>query len=83
MQLATLNIPALKTEAVAIAVAKVLESVAGVQSVRITLAHGRALVGFDEALASPVQLSGAVQAAGYLVDDAPAGHSCCGGCGGA
>lgn len=82
MQTTTLTIPAMQNEAVAIQVAKALESVSGVDKVHITLAHTRARVGFDEALASPVQLREAVQSAGYIVDDAPAKTGCCGGCGG-
>jgi copper chaperone CopZ len=73
----------MQTEAVAMEVAKALESVSGVDRVYITLAHTRARIGFDETLASAQQLRGAVQAAGFLVaDDAGGGHSCCGGCGG-
>lgn len=82
MQTATLNIPAMRTEALAIQVAKVLESVAGVDAVHITLADTTARVGFDETLATPAKLRGAVQSAGYIVGEEPARHSCCGGCGG-
>lgn len=82
MQTATLNIPAMRTETLAIQVAKVLESVAGVDKVHITLADTTARVGFDETLVSSDLLRGAVRSAGYIVDDAAAGHSCCGGCGG-
>lgn len=82
MQTANFTIPAMRTEAIAIQVAKALESVAGVDKVHITLAHARASVGFDETLATPTQLRGAVQSAGYIVGDEPAAHSCCGGCGG-
>ncbi len=82
MQTATLTIPALQSEAVAIQVAKALETVNGVERVHITLAHARARIEFDDALASPQQLRTAVQSAGYVVDEAPARHSCCGGCGG-
>ena len=81
MQTATLNIPAMRSEVLAIQVAKVLESVAGVDKVHITLADTTARVGFDESLASIEQLRGAVQSAGYIVDE-PARQSCCGGCGG-
>lgn len=82
MQTATLNIPAMRTEVLAIQVAKVLESVAGVDKVHITLSDMTARIGFDESLASLEQLRSAVQSAGYIVGDAPARHSCCGGCGG-
>ena len=82
MQTATLNIPAMRTEVLAIEVAKVLESVTGVDKVHITLADTTARVGFDESLASPEQLRGAVQSAGYIVEAEPARQSCCGGCGG-
>ena len=82
MQTATLNIPAMRTEVLAIQVAKVLESVVGVDKVHITLADTTARVGFDETLASPAQLRGAVKSAGYIIDDEPVRHSCCGGCGG-
>ena len=82
MQTATLNIPAMRSETLAIQVAKVLESVAGVDKVHITLADTTARIGFDESLASLEQLRGAVQSAGYIVDAEPARHSCCGGCGG-
>lgn len=82
MQTANLTIPAMRDEAIAIAVAKALETVNGVDSVHITLAHTRARVGFDENLASPIQLRAAVAAAGFIVADAPAASGCCGGCGG-
>ena len=82
MQTATLTIPAMQTEAVAIQVAHSLESVSGVDKVHIALSHTRARVGFDETLATPDQLRSAVQAAGYVVDEAPSGGGCCGGCGG-
>lgn len=82
MQTATLNIPAMRTEVLAIEVAKVLESVAGVDKVHITLADTTARVGFDESLASAEQLRGVVQSAGYIVEAEKARHSCCGGCGG-
>jgi copper chaperone CopZ len=81
MQTSTFTIPAMQNEAIAIQVAQALEAVHGVGSVHITLAHARARVGFDEHLASPTQLRSAVQAAGFVVADAPAG-GCCGGCGG-
>lgn len=82
MQTATLTIPAMQTEAIAIQVAKALETVTGVDRVHITLAHTVARVGYDENLASPGQLREAVQSAGYTVDDGAKKHSCCGGCGG-
>ena len=82
METTTLTIPALQNEAVGIAVARALEAVAGVGSVHITLAHTRARVGFDAALASPADLRAAVTTAGFVVDDAPARQGCCGGCGG-
>lgn len=82
MQTATLNIPAMQTEVLAIQVAKVIESVAGVDTVHITLADATARIGFDETLASPGQLRGAVQSAGFIVNDEQHAHSCCGGCGG-
>ena len=82
MQTATLTIPAMQNETVAIQVAQALESVSGVDKVHITLAHTRARVGFDETLASPLQLRKAVQQAGFVVDEAPARSGCCGGCGG-
>lgn len=82
MQTATLTIPAMQNEAIAIAVAKALETVNGVDSVHITLAQARARVGFDENIASPIQLRSAVAAAGFIVADAPKAGGCCGGCGG-
>lgn len=82
MQTETLTIPAMQTEAVAIQVAKALETVNGVGKVNISLAHTRAQIEFDDALATPMQLRTALQSAGYIVNDAPASHSCCGGCGG-
>jgi copper chaperone CopZ len=81
MQTATLTIPAMQNEVIAIEVAKALEALNGIESVHITLAHARARVKFDEALASPLQLRSAVTAAGFVVAEAPAG-GCCGGCGG-
>lgn len=82
METATFTIPAMQTEAVAIQVAKALESVTGVDRVHITLAHAKARIGYDERIASPLDLRAAVETAGYIVDDAPERHSCCGGCGG-
>lgn len=81
MQTASLTIPAMNTEAIAIAVAKALESVDGVDQVHITLAHTLARVGFDETRASQDALRGAVNAAGFVVA-AAARAGCCGGCGG-
>lgn len=82
MQTATLTIPAMHSETIAIEVAKALETVAGVDSVHITLAHTRARVGYNEDLASAIDLRAAVESAGFVVAEAPAGRSCCGGCGG-
>lgn len=82
METTTMTIPAMQNEAIAIAVAKVLESVAGVDTVHITLAHARARIGFNEALASPRDLRAAVETAGFVVDAAPVRQGCCGGCGG-
>ena len=82
METTTLTIPALQNETVALAVARALEAVAGVDKVHITLAHARARIGFDGALASPGDLRTAVETAGCVVDDAPARSGCCGGCGG-
>ncbi len=81
MQTATLTIPAMQNEAIAIQVAKALEAVGGVESVHITLAQARARVGFNENAVSSTQLRSAVTAAGFVVADAPSG-GCCGGCGG-
>lgn len=81
MQTATLTIPAMHNEAIALEVARALETVAGVDTVHITLAHARARVGFNESVATPLDLRAAVEGAGYVVADAPA-RSCCGGCGG-
>ncbi len=81
MQTATLVIPAMKTEAIAVQVAMALEAIAGVGKVHVTLAEALARVQFDEALASQGQIRSAVTAAGFVVNAAPA-KSCCGGCGG-
>lgn len=81
MQTATLIIPAMNTESIAIQVAKALESIDGVDRVHITLAHKLARVGFDETRATEVALRSAVKGAGFVVADAPSA-SCCGGCGG-
>jgi copper chaperone CopZ len=81
MQTASLTIPAMQTEAIAIEVAKALEAVAGVDKVHITLAHTLARVGFDETRASHDVLREAVTGAGFVVAAAPSG-GCCGGCGG-
>lgn len=83
MQTATLTIPAMQTEAIAIAVAKALETVNGVDRVHITLAEQRARVGYDERIASPQHLRSVVAAAGFMVTDGAAAGGCCGGCGGA
>ena len=80
MQTASLIIPAMNTEAIAIQVAKALEAIAGVDRVHITLAGTLARVGFDETRATPAALRSAVNAAGFVVAEAPS--SCCGGCGG-
>lgn len=80
MQTATLTIPAMQDQANAIAIAKALETVSGVDTVHITLAQSRVRVGYNENIASPQQLRSAVAAAGYLVADAEASGSCCGGC---
>ena len=82
METTTLIIPALQNEAVAIAVAKALEAVNGVNSVQISLAHSRARVGFNEVMTTPADLRAAVQTAGFVIDEAPARQGCCGGCGG-
>lgn len=81
MQTATLTIPAMQSEAIAIAVAQALETVTGVDTVHITLANTSARVGFNEMLATPEQLHSAVTAAGFAVKprEAKAG-GCCGGC---
>ena len=81
MQTASLIIPAMNTEAIAIAVAKALEAIDGVDRVSITLASTLARVGFDERRATQVALRAAVKSAGFVVADAPSG-GCCGGCGG-
>ena len=81
MQTATLTIPAMTTEAIAVQVAKALETVDGVGRVHITLSHTLARVGFDENLASQDQLRGAITAAGFVVAEKAKG-GCCGGCGG-
>ncbi|NHZ81334.1 copper resistance protein CopZ [Massilia sp. CCM 8695] len=82
MQTALLTIPAMQDQSAALAVAKALEAVAGVETVHLTLATGRARVGFDEARASADQLRLAVAAAGFTVAPQASG-GCCGGCGGA
>ena len=81
MQTATMTIPAMTTEAIAVQVAKALETVEGVGRVHITLAHTLARVGFDETLASQDQLRHAVTSAGFVVAE-QARSGCCGGCGG-
>ena len=81
MQTASLIIPAMKSEAIAIQVAKALEAIEGVDRVHITLAQSLARVGFDETRATQVALRDAVNEAGFVVAEAPSG-GCCGGCGG-
>lgn len=81
MQTATLIIPAMNTEAIAIQVARALEAIDGVDRVHITLASTLARVGFDESRATQKALRSAVNGAGFIVADAPTG-GCCGGCGG-
>ncbi|WP_426105133.1 heavy-metal-associated domain-containing protein [Massilia sp. TSP1-1-2] len=80
MQTASLIIPAMNTEAIAVQVAKALEAIAGVDRVHITLASTLARVGFDETRATPAALRSAVNTAGFIVAEPPS--SCCGGCGG-
>lgn len=82
MQTATLTIPAMQSEAIAMDVSRALETVNGVERIHVTLAHSRVRVGFDEARATPDQLRSALQAAGFAIDDAAAPAGCCGGCGG-
>ena len=81
MQTASLIIPAMNTEAIAIEVAAALEAIAGVERVHITLASTLARVGFDESRANPLALRAAVNGVGYVVAQAPS-SGCCGGCGG-
>ena len=81
METTTFTITTMHDDAAGIAVAKALEAVNGVDNVHINLAHGRAKVGFDKALASNEQLRAAVQTAGFVIDEAPR-QGCCGGCGG-
>lgn len=81
MQTASLTIPAMNTDAIAIQVAIALEAVEGVDRVHITLAHSLARVAFDETRATQVALRSAVNGAGFVVADAPS-SGCCGGCGG-
>lgn len=81
MQTASLIIPAMHTEAIAIQVAKALEAIDGVDRVHITLASTLARVAFDENRATQVALRSAVNAAGFVVTEAPS-SGCCGGCGG-
>jgi copper chaperone CopZ len=81
MQTASLTIPAMTTEAIAIQVAKALENIEGVDRVHITLAHTLARVGFDETRATQDQLRSAVTTAGFIVAEKPK-SGCCGGCGG-
>ncbi|NHZ66568.1 heavy-metal-associated domain-containing protein [Massilia genomosp. 1] len=81
MQTALLTIPAMQNQTVALAVAQALEAVTGVETVHLTLATGRARVGFDEARASAEQLRDALFGAGFTVAP-PASGGCCGGCGG-
>lgn len=81
MQTATLIIPAMNTESIAILVAKALEAIDGVQRVHLTLAHTLARVSFDETRATDVALRSAVKGAGFVVAEVPSA-GCCGGCGG-
>ena len=81
MQTALLSIPTMQDQASALAVPQALEAVAGVETVHLTLATGRARVGYNEAVASPEQLHLAVAGAGFAVAPAASG-GCCGGCGG-
>ncbi len=82
MQTATLMIPAMTSEPIAIQVAKALEAVEGVGRVHITLAHTLARVGYDDLITTSGKLRSAVTAAGFIVADAPK-SACCGGWGGA
>ena len=81
MQTASLTIPAMTTQAIAIAVAKALDSINGVERVHLTLARTVARVSFDETRATTPDLHAAVTAAGFIVA-AAAPSGCCGGCGG-
>lgn len=80
MQTATLTIPAMQSEAIAIAVAQALEMVTGVDTVHITLANASARVGYNELLATPDQLHLALTAAGFAVQAKEKAGGCCGGC---
>lgn len=80
MQTAMLTVPAMRSEAIAIDVARAIEAVQGVSSVQITLATTRARVGFDEAKTTPEHLRDSVAAAGFVAELEKVSGSCCGGC---
>lgn len=80
MQTTILTIPEMQTQETAIAVAKTLEGVAGVENIHISLAASRARIGYNERLATPEQFHSALAAVGFSV--APNTGGCCGGCGG-
>ena len=82
MESTTLTIPAMQNEAIALAVARAIESVPGVGSVHIALAHTKARIGFDQDQTTRGDLRAAVERAGFVVDDTAVRQGCCGGCGG-
>jgi copper chaperone len=52
------------------AVTDALQSVHGVSRAQVELANGRATVEYDEAVATPAQLVGAVMEEGYVAEEA-------------
>lgn len=80
MQTEVLKIQGMNDQAGADAIARALEAVAGVSTVSVSLAGGRATVLFDEKTASRSRLDAALVQAGFGAE--PVKTGCCGGCGG-
>lgn len=84
MQTQILNVTGMTCGGCVSSVTKVLQSVAGVDEVKVSLAAGLATVQYDDSQATPAQLAAAVIGAGFGVVDAqhaagrPANGGCCG-----
>jgi copper chaperone len=61
----TLNVKGMTCNHCVASVTKALEDTPGVRSARVDLQQGKAIVDYDDALASPRELATVVAAAGY------------------
>ena len=65
-----LSVTGMTSDACASAVTQALSSLPGVGQVKVSLADGEVTVHFNERLTSPARIRGAVEEAGYGVDQA-------------